>query len=280
MNTDTVSSDAPEEQPVSDCFGDFRCHVSVSPMQWFKKCPFRWYAHKVQHQLDPGKPTRGLQIGKACHAEVEGAVNGKVAPEELSALARLSYDLIPSVSDWVPEFVLDHVDLGLVWPFYGKIDLLRYRGGQLAFIDSKFASEGKPPFPGGYRLLPKTKEAIQNDFQLCLYAAALQRIFGDLPATQGQNQVNYNTGERCVVEAPCSQEAVSAAVEEAKNLCESMDRMSRAPAWDVPTEGLPGQGPHCNAYGRPCETLRYCREIEQSQLGGRSRTRPKTGWEI
>jgi hypothetical protein len=253
------------------CFGGFGCHVSVSNIKHAEQCMFLWYTEKIQRQADEGEKSRGLQIGEAGHEELEQAG----LPEDLSRLARVAWDLVPGGPNagYLKESYIDHVDLGLPWPFYGKMDL--YHPEKRWIWDYKFSSNR-----GFKEFLPDTKEKIAKDFQLNLYAAADREMYGDLPAAVGHMQVNYDTGRGRFVWTEPDPDEVEKALKKAKKIAEDMRRFSRVAARDVPTNGAPGKGPECNAYGRPCVATRYCMELQNHWHLGVRRQKRKTGWEI
>ena len=227
-------------------------------------------------EADRGEPSRGLQIGGAAHAELE--LFDLASPEKLSDLARRAWRLIPVTEGYVRETAFDHVDLGLAWPFYGKVDILHPEYGWI--WDYKFTSALDPTPRYPHAGLPSTQEAIQKDFQLCLYAAAYRADTGFLPAGVGQAQVNYNTGEPRFVWAPPEKVEVEAALEKARYLCDEMVKVARMATRLVPTNGVPGKGPECKAYNRPCEATRFCMEIENHWSAKARRPKKLTGWEL
>ena len=239
-------------------------HASFSALKKADLCLFAWYADKVQAQIEEGPPSRGVQIGSSCHKELE------VFEEEyeLSPLAKVAWDLVPTALDWERELSLQNIDLGLALPFWGTIDL--YSESLSMILDYKFSSNPE-------RWLPDTAK-IGFDRQLLLYAALIREVKGALPAVVGQIQVNYNSGRANLRTAPCSSEAVAEALTWAKNLSVHMRRCLQLKAWEVPTVGRPGVADACWAYRVRCPAYAYCVRVEENIVHPRHAR--ATGWEV
>lgn len=272
--------------PPGECYGDWQCHVAPSPIEKAERCIFLWRAGKIDKRVKKTKLAKAGEIGDHCHKEMDSARKGEIPHVEMSQLAQIAFNNVPS-GVWAAEKHIDHLDIGLPWRLFGKRDLLDLRPSAHRIWDYKFSSEPEKWMPGNLAAgdniepLPGPRPAdwdapkiLSHDTQMVLYAWAHLCQTGVIPEV-GHVQTNVNTGiSRRVWTTIPAVELVRQWLR-IRDIVLRMHKASQQPIHEVETCGYPGRGSACWDYNRRCDAYDFCLETERD----RARTRT-TAWEV
>ena len=281
MSDPTRPSRAPA-QP-GECFGDWQCHTAASVIEVADKCVFKWATIKIFKRAKKTKLAKAGEIGVHCHSEAEKARKGQITVSDLSTLARVAYDAVPS-GQWEAEKHIDHQDVGLPWKLFGKRDLIDQRRHRI--WDYKFSSDpvkwmpGDPasdhvePPPGPRPVDWEPVKRLSADTQMVLYSWAHLQLTGVIPEI-GHVQTNVNTGVSRRVWTRIPPVELVRQWLRIRDVVLRMHRASQQKPEEIETCGYPGRGPACWAFNKRCEAYDFCLETE------RDRPRSQTSkWEV
>lgn len=173
-------------------------HISYSRESTYMRCPFSHYLSYVK-KLTPKKPARPLHFGSDFHKLLELRGNKKELNKAIKAMREAYYDMPPKFQEELGETYIE--DLKEIFKDYNKVyagaplpdvteqefemKIGSYKGEPVYFvgvidglyhIDNKVIVEEHKTFSRK----PDMNTLIMNT-QKCLYAKAVQKIYGSLP---------------------------------------------------------------------------------------------------